>query len=559
MNKLFLKFAMLPAPFWRSLGADTDQLSAILNMRLMIDNRRPMGFGRRQTQKKEIKHGTITSTLLFTLMGAFYSLPLFAISDRIISLALYFTIIFLMLTLSLITDFSNALFDNKDKYTLFPRPINDRTLVLAKLLHIFIYLLRMVVPTSLAAWCLLIYQDGWTSAIIFPIAITLLTFMSLFVVNGVYLIILRLTNPERFKDIISYFQVVASVIFFAIVYLRPRNVNIDVEALSPTDFSWAKYVPSYWLASFWHWLGHPMLLGGGIAVTLLGLLTPVICIVALVRWLAPEFTKKINGIDGAEVSMPVAVAAKGSIPNKFYLRMANLFNRNEAAKAGFILAWLQTSRSRTFRMRVYPSMAFIPIYFIYLLTQNGSSIADAFGALSGSKKYLLLLYMSSYVLINGLNYLVMSDQYKAAWVFYSSPVDPPGHIMIGAFKALCVKLFLPFFIAITAFILYIWGVSVVPDILLAMINVLVLAICMARISLRQLPFSSMEQMKQSGGRVIKSLLTMLIPAVLGFAHYLSIHIWWLKLTLGFLSAAMLWFIWESYATTTWANVRKEDV
>ena len=559
MNKLFLKFAMLPAPFWRSLGADTDQLSAILDMRLMIDNRRPIGFGRRQTQKKEIKHGTITSTILFTFMGAFYSLPLFVVPDRVISLALYFTIIFLMLTLSLITDFSNALFDNKDKYTLFPRPINDRTLVLAKLLHIFIYLMRMVIPTSFAAWCLLTYQDGWTSTLVFPVAITLLTFMSLFVVNGVYLIILKLTSAERFKDIISYFQVIASVVFFAIVYLRPRNVNIDVNALDPARYKWVQFVPSYWLAGFWKWLGHPMLLGGGVITTLCGLLVPVFCIVALVRWLAPEFTRKIAGIDGAEVSMPVTARGKKAKQNRLYLKLATLFNRSDAAKAGFMLAWLQTSRSRTFRMRVYPSMAFIPIYFIYLLTQNGSSIAEAFSALHGSRKYLLLLYMSSYVLINGLSYMVMSDQYKAAWVFYSSPVDPPGKVMIGAFKALCVKLFLPFFIAITIFILYIWGISVVPDILLAMINVLVLAICMARISMRQLPFSSMEHMKQSGGRVVRSLLTMLIPGVLGFAHYLSMEIWWLKLTLAFLSVALLWFIWESYTTTTWANVRKEEM
>lgn len=558
MNKLFLKLAMLPSPFWRSLGADTEQLSAILNMRLMIDNRRPMAIGRRQAKTKDIKHGTITSFLLFMLMGGFYSLPLLLIPDRVLSVTFYMLIIFFMLTLTLITDFSNALFDNRDKYTLFPRPISDRTMVLAKLLHIFIYLLRMVLPTSLAGWCVLGYMDGWASALLFPIPIILLVFMSLFLVNSVYLIILKLAPPERFKDIISYFQVLASIIFFAFIYLRPRNLNLQLEDLTPEKFYWVRFIPVYWLATFWSWLGNPLVLGGGALLTLCGFAVPILCMIVLVRWLAPEFTRKIASIDGAEVSEFSATPSKVKRPAKTSQLLANLFNRSDAAKAGFVLAWLQTSRSRTFRMRVYPSMAFIPIYFIYLLTQNGKSITEAFAAMPGTSKHLLLLYMSSYVLMNGINYMIMTDQYKAAWVYYSSPVETPGNIMIGAFKAMCVKLFLPFFTAIAIFVLSVWGVSALPDILLAMINVLLLSVTMARIAFRQLPFSAMEQLKQSGGRVIKSIITMLIPFVLGICHWLSMSLWWLKLTFIFLSVAMLWMVWESYRETSWADIKRDD-
>lgn len=561
MNKLFLKLAMLPAPLWRMLGADTDQLTAILNMRLMIDNRRPIGFGRRQSQRKDVKHGTLISTFMFTLMGFFYALPVYMIDNRVISMALYFTVLLLMITLSLITDFSNALFDNRDKYTLFPRPINDRTLVLAKLLHVFIYVLRMIIPMSLPAWATLAYLDGWKSAVLFPIPLILMVFMALFAVNGVYLIILRLVKHERFKDIISYFQVISSIVFFAIVYLRPRNMfsfNVD-SVLIASDYQWVHYVPTYWLATYWSLLGYPLTLGGSALLSLLGLLVPLFCIYVLVRWLAPEFSRKIAGIDSAEVSEPVVKAnGKKVKASKLYLVLANMFNRSDAAKAGFILAWLQTSRSRTFRMRVYPSYAFIPIYFIYLLTQGGSSISEAIASLPNGSKFILLLYMSSYVLISGMNHLIISDQYKAAWVFYASPIATPGNIMIGAFKALCVKLFLPFFTAIAIFTVSVWGIRVLPDVLLALINVLLLSTCMARISFRQLPFSSMEQAKQAGGKVAKSLLAMTIPFALGVGHYFSIDIWWLKLTFVFLSSAMLWLLWQSYIDTTWDQVRKED-
>ncbi len=553
---------MLPSGLWRSLGADTDQLTAILNMRLMLDNRRPMGFGRRQAQKKDIKNGTLINTFMFGIMGVLYGIPVYLISDRVLSMVIYFTLIFLMITLTLITDFSNALFDNRDKYTLFPRPINDRTLVLAKLLHVFIYLLRIVLPMALPAWIAIGYLDGWASAVLFPLPVLLLVFMSLFAVNSVYLIILRLVKPEKFKDVISYFQVIASIVFFATVYLHPRKMfEMDPSNMfDASHFQWVKYIPTYWLAACWSWIGVPLTFGGGIFMSLLAIVAPLLCVIILVKYLAPEFSRKISGIDSAEVSHEITVIKNGKAakPGKLYLKLANIFNRSDAAKAGFILAWLQTSRSRTFRMRVYPALAFVPIYFIYLLTQNGSSISEAYATLPGSSKFILLLYMSAYVLINALNYLIMSEQYKAAWVFYSSPVETPGNIMIGAFKALCVKLFLPFFTAISIFTLWIWGPKVIPDIFLSLVNVLLLATCIARISFRQLPFSSMEQIKQSGGKVIRSIITMLIPFVLGVGHYLSVHIWWLKLTFIFLSGALLWLIWDSYAGTNWGNIRKED-
>lgn len=419
----------------------------------------------------------------------------------------------------------------------------------------------MVLPTSLAAWVALGYFDGWKSAVLFPIPMLLLVFMSLFAVNSVYLIILRVVKAEKFKDVISYFQIIASVVFFAIVYLRPKNTFSDdfANTISFAKYQWIRYIPSYWLASFWSIIGYPLTLGGGILYIALGVFIPIGCIYALVRWLAPEFSRKISGIDGAEVSSENAtMSGKKVKASRLYVVLANLFNSGDAAKAGFILAWLQTSRSRTFKMKVYPSFAFIPIYFIYMLTQNDGSYSEAFTHLADSSKFLLLLYMSSYVLINGMNYLIMSDQYKAAWVFYASPVATPGSIMVGAFKALLVKLFLPFFTAISIFTLWVWGARVLPDIFLALINVLLFATCIARISFRQLPFSALEQVKQSGGKVVKSLFSMLVPFTLGAGHYFSLHIWWLKLTFIFLSAALLWLIWQSYTDTSWDNIRKED-
>jgi hypothetical protein len=223
-----------------------------------------------------------------------------------------------------------------------------------------------------------------------------------------------------------------------------------------------------------------------------------------------------------------------------------------------MIAWLQTSRSRSFRMRVLPTFAYIPVYFVYLLTTNKRSFSDTFNNLGNTHMQLLLLYMSSFVMVSALTYLSMSDQYKAAWVYYSTPVETPGQIMMGAFKAIWIKYFLPFFLVISAFVLYIWGAGVVWDIVLAFVNVTVFVSCIARVSHRHLPFSIMEQMKQGGGRIVKSFAVMVIPAALGFGHYFALNLLWLKFIFMALSGVLLWLVWDSYSRTSWANMIKVE-
>ena len=209
-------------------------------------------------------------------------------------------------------------------------------------------------------------------------------------------------------------------------------------------------------------------------------------------------------------------------------------------------------------MRVFPTFAFIPVYFVYILTQNHTSFTHALLHLKDHHKHLILLYMSSFVMINALSYTTISDQYKAAWVYYATPLQIPGKVMLGAFKAIWIKYFLPFFIMIAAFVLWVWGAPAIIDIILALVNVTLFIACIARISQRHLPFSIMEQMKDRGSRFVRSVLMMLIPFLLGFGHYFSMNLLWLKLLFLVLSAIMLWLVADSYSNTSWENMIRRE-
>jgi len=563
MNKLLLYLVMLPSALWRSLGADTDQLRAILDLKLTLDDRKPLTLGRPQ-KKKSIKYGSILSALIYLGMGCMYILPLLVLPDRIFSITVFFTLLLSIITFMLITDFSNVLFDARDKYILFPRPVSDRTLVLARMLHIFVYLFRVVLPLSLPGWVTLGIADGWPSATLFIVPLLLLVFLALFLVNSVYLLVLRLAKPERFKDVINYFQVFTSVIFFGSVYILPRL--FDHENLAAFDvhkYNWVRYMPTYWLAACWSWIGFPVILSGTAGYSVLAVAVPLICMYILVKILAPQFSSRIAGIDVADSGgyNPPVNGVRRKAPGRLYQRLANAFNRTDDARAGFMIGWLQTARSRSFRMRVYPSFALIPMYFVYLLTLEHTSMGDAMSHLARKPMHLFILYYSSFVMINALNYLSMSDQYKAAWIYYAAPLATPGTVMIGAFKAVWVKFFLPFYLLLSVFIIYVWGPAAIWDILLAMVNVTLFLACIVRVTLRHLPFSIIEQTKQGGGRIIKSLLAMSVSFVLGWAHYLTIatSLLWLKLLFLALSCILLWLVWTSYAATTWDSLIKGEM
>jgi len=556
MNKLLLNMVMLLQGVWRSMGADVDQLRAILQVRLMLDDRKPVALGRSARQKKDRKYGSALNFFVSLVMGVVYMLPLITIADGLLGLTVYFSLLISIISLMLITDFSSVLFDARDKFILFPRPVNDKTIVLARMLHVFIYLFRIVLPMSLPGWVVLGVVHGWQAALIFPLPLVLMVFLVLFIVNSVYLLVLRIAKPEKFKDVINYFQIATSVVFFASVYLFPRllesqsfiNVNIQ-------DHPMLRLAPSYWLAACWAWVGFDVYLGGTYALSVLAIVLPVLCMYAVVRWLSPQFSRRIAGIDNVEVAeyKPAARAKRSS--GRFYQWLAQVLNRTDEARAGFMIAWLQTSRSRSFRMRVFPSFAFVPVYFIFIITKDGESFSDSLARVGNKPSHLILLYYSSFVMVSVLNYLYISEQYKASWVYYASPVEVPGRIMSGALKAVLVKFYVPFVAVLSLFVVYIWGVPAIMDVVLALVNVSLFVACMARIG-RQLPFSTAEQMKQGGSRVVKSLLVMTIPLGLGFGHYFARNLWWLECIFLGLSAMALWLVWDSYSRVSWEKVMR---
>ncbi len=555
MNRIFLALVLLFSGLWRAMGADMVQLKAILTVKLKMDDRRPLSFGRRKEGKSR-KFSTILNMFIYFCMGMIYIFPLLYLDDTIFALTTYFTMFLFILTFSLITDFSNILVDAADKYILIPKPINDQTLFLSRNLYVFIYLFRIVLPMSLPGWIILGIDKGWASAILFPLPLVLMVFIALFLVNGIYLLILKMSGAERFKNIIGSFQIAFTIFVVAFYYLMQGMMKSPaIRYLDLRDYGWIRLTPPYWLASCWSWLGYKAVLPGTVWLSALAILFPLFSLWVTLKWLAPNFGRKLAAIDGVEVHEHTSTKSQRKNKSDVAVKLSGLVSRNGLDKAGFMLTWLQTSRSRSFKMRVYPSFAYVPVYFFYLLLMDNEPLSEVWRNLPESNSFYILLYMAAFAMMQAMNYVNISDQYKAAWVYYSAPVENPGLILAGSYKALWIKFFLPFITVIGAFVVYVWGVHAIIDVILAAVNVTVFTACVARLNQRTLPFSIKEQMKTTGMKTFMRILSsFLLIGILGFSHYVASMFWWLEVLFIILSAIFLWLVWDSLKNTQWKDI-----
>lgn len=150
--------------------------------------------------------------------------------------------------------------------------------------------------------------------------------------------------------------------------------------------------------------------------------------------------------------------------------------------------------------------------------------------------------------------LGISDNYRAAWVYGSAPIETPGDVLSGSLKALIVKLLLPFYTLISGYILYRYGLDKISDVLLAFSNSLVMLLSTSLLSIRFMPFSvEPDALKQNN--TARGLLTSLILGIVGFSHYgLTILPYGTWIALPF-SVALFLILLHQYKKTAWNRIQ----
>ena len=563
INKFFLYLLFLPAALYRRMGVDVENLRSILHYKLIMDDRRPNSIHqtRQAKQKKPISFSTLGLMLFSAFLGIFFLVSFAVGKDMVTSLAFYFSFYIFILASTLIADFTSVLIDVRDNMIILPKPISDKTFVLARLLHILIHVTKIVLPMTIPGMIYLGVQKGilgWIPFILLVIAATLFT---IFLINAVYIFILKITTPQKFKTIISYFQIGFAIVFYGGYQLVPRLISKSaLSHYSLETVAWRWFLPPYWFAESWQFMYGGVFSLSLITGFLLSLTIPLISIWVVIKYFAPSFNQKlamISGSEGGEVSVATRVKneKKGTTP-VYIQKIAEWLTKRGAERMSFIYTWKMMGRSRDFKMKVYPSFGYLLVYIVIMIMNNPNiSVKEIHLKSGGATIFLGVMYFSGFMLIMALNQMVFSDKYKASWIYYITPIADPGTIISGAVKSILTKFYIPIVLFLTIVGVSLVGPSIIPNLILGMCNQVLVITCIAYITVKDLPFSIQQSMQQKSGSFIKGLFTLIIPGILAFLHYLVYSYVWVIFLLISLSAIACWLVMDGIQQKSWDSIK----
>jgi hypothetical protein len=470
----------------------------------------------------------------------------------------------ILTAVTLISDFTSVLIDVRDNLIILPRPVNDKTVVTSRILHIAIHVMKLVTALALPGICVAVYLDSWCGLFIIP-EILLAALFAVFIVNVVYLSVIKYSKPAKFNNVITYIQIAFSVIVFVGYQALPRMISrVDLNAIDPLTSGWAYVIPSVWFAALYDVIVHPQ------SVTLLklalsaaGIFCPLAAMIYVVKVLAPGFDRMLSSVSAngetrllepASKQLSPASKKKGGLAD----RLSRFVSSNKVEQAGFRLTWRLTSRYRDFKMKVYPSFAYVTVcllYFIFLRPQRHGGGSISMDQLRLGKAYIMIMYFTPFILAEILNQISMSEKYKAAWMMFTTGHDEPGKILSGMFKAIILKYYLPFFTVISLCIMVLWGPFVINDLLLAFFNGLLYGVIYTLFSVEYLPFSQPVVIKS--GRIFSMLLATFCILPLGLIHYFAARWEWMVTVLLLICAGIFWLLFSYFRNRNWSALEAD--
>ncbi|HVX50635.1 MAG TPA: hypothetical protein VHB48_10785 [Chitinophagaceae bacterium] len=557
INKILLKIVLLPSGLYKRMGINTNQLKAILTTKLIIDDRRPNSFQqmRQKARKKPVSTATLSTMLMSLVVGGLFTYMSFILTDTITRFTIYFSFFIAFLASVLIADFTSVLIDIRDTYIILPKPVTDKTFVLSRLLHIFIHVCKIVIPMVLpgAIFFTASYNIAVLAAFLFMVLMA--TLFTIFLINACYILILKITTPQKFQNIISYIQIAFAVFFYACYQLVPRMMTKFAGFnINHTRFIWL--LPSYWFAGAIQQVYAPSPSIQLWFCAALSLVAPVFCLWLVIKYFAPSFNKKLSLISaGVSESSDKTTVKKEGAPTAYSMLLARLFTKQGTERTGFLFTWKMMLRSREFKMKVYPSIGYMLVIIVLMFfNMKGLSFSDVqLQTSKGKAATLIVIYFSNLLLIGALGQITMYDKFKAAWIFFTTPIDVPGKIVSGAVKASIAQFFFPIAFITAVILVSIAGVSIIPNILFGYCNVLLVSAVSAFLTTNKLPFSSPTTTRGSAG-MLRLFTVMILGFFIAFAHYSLYNITPVIVILAFISGGAAWMIFDSIKKYSWKKI-----
>lgn len=518
------------------MGCDWGKVKAILDLQLTLDARRKMAANRK---KGKPESGIFKQmTLMYGISGVFTALIVSGIPDSYVRVSLGFFFIFLMSALIMITDYSAIILDRQNQLILQTKPVDQKSLHLAKLLHIFVYMGFMTLVLGLPLLLLEAYYDGIQGVLICLLAYVGMDLLTVVFTAFLYAVLLRLFSGEKLRDMIQVLQVGVTIIMMISYQVFNQGIELQGATARLTPAWWHLLLPSQWYASW-------MAAGSEILVAVLrgaGFILPALLILLYGKRLAPRFDAMLARLDEEKNETNTGKLIRTMNKQKV---LGQCFTRSSEEKAGFLLGLRLLKRERKIHLIVIPQLVLgliFPLLILIPMLIQGESLAEI-----RDFPFYYFLYMTGFMVLPLSFYAMKSEFHKAAWIFDSLPVEDPNRLKRGMLKSFFVHYQLPVLLVPTLFLIGLYGIGKAPDIL----SIFFLLCFFARWNHRgygsEFPFSEdLAAIQESRSKLLAMVfINMGMVLVIGLLHAAIsywLHASWLLLLM---SLALAVFAWET--------------
>lgn len=529
------------------------QLRSIIRVKLEMDNRRSPSF-QQQKSYEETSYTLVLTIFVFTIFGGLISFLIGYLPSAILSFSIYHSYLMLMITLTLISDFSSVLLDTSDNTILLPRPVDSKTFYAARATHIFLYLLQIGLALSIFPIIVTFITHGFYAGLFTIVATVLNIFFSVSLTNGLYLLLMRFTSEEKLKSIINYFQIGMTIFMMLAYQVLPRLLTKEDLTHVATELNWwFVFIPPMWMAGatqFFiefntHWLYW-------LAVSL-SLTVPFISWKAVDKYLTPYFASKISDLGTSTRS---AETPKDTSTN--FARL-NWITKPGIERATFTFMRYAFARDRKLKLRIYPAigsfLVIVAVIFLQGKSHDDTSWLSYLKEMPETKIHLVGIYACIFVLLTVFIEINFSEDYKSAWIFKSSPIDKPGEILAGVFKSIMVNFFLPLYGFTSLIILLVWKDRAIADLLFGFAACWFLLLLIATMGDKRIPFSQASTARNQAGSVAMVIFFMILMGIVAAGHYFLSRQGYLLWILFFVLLAASLFLFDRYRKIGWDKIQ----
>ncbi len=553
MDKLLLNFILFFAKSFLKQGVDFEKLKTIAGTYLLMDRRRTR-VSMKMNTKKEPKNPLLITQIVYVFFGFLVATSFYEIRDIVPCMVILHSYILFMMAMTLITDFSTVLLDTKDNQIIIPRPVNSKTFFVARLVHILVYLLQFTIALAIVPLIFTFILFGAAVGLAAIVTVLLTVIFAIFFTYLLYGIILRLGSEEKIKEIISWAQIGLTV-FFAVGYqIIPRLINYDA-LRNAVELHWYSYfLPPVWMAMTLQSLQQMYADGQHIVMILLAITGPVAAFWVMIKFIAPAFSRKIEAMGNSKTDTAAVSVTSLKKDRSLFDKVSSLVCTDITEQAGYDLTGKMTGRDKGFKIKFYPSLAYLLVFAFVFVFKSGKDFDTVWLTLPDSKLYLWLVYLPLFAITSAISLLPFTENFAASWLYMASPLYKPGSLITGGIKSLLVKFLFPMYIILLSFAFYVWGFTVADDFILGFFNCVSVFLLLSIIGKSYLPFSMEPNVQQQSGKIVQLVLQLIIVAILVGLHWLALSSAWLVALLIPLSAGGCLLLFRYIRNYSWNKI-----